>query len=154
MKVLQHHSTDKKDLIGVSPVIAVILMVAITVVLAGVVFIWASSFANQAQGEPSYFHVRPSLTTTGGTNPDQRLTVELLNGKIEWDQFSVKIDDIELNVTANIDNAGDMEIFDVPHFDYPSGGLLLEVGTHYTLKIISLDQNKIVFNDILICKYP
>ncbi len=153
MRELHYHTKGKKDLIGVSPVIAVILMVAITVVLAGVVFIWASSFTNQAQGEPSYFHVRPSLTTTGGIHPDQKLTVEILNGKIEWDQFSVKIDDIELNATANIDNAGDMEIFDVPHFDFPSGGLLLQVGNHYTLKIISLDQNKIVFNDILICEH-
>ena len=36
---------------GVSPVIAVILMVAITVVLAGVVFLWAQSFTDDAEGD-------------------------------------------------------------------------------------------------------
>ena len=87
-------------------------MVAITVVLAGVVFVWASSFTNQAEGEPSFFHVKPVLTTTGGSNPDQKLTVEILNGKIEWEQFSVKIESVELNASIEIDNAGDLEVFD------------------------------------------
>ncbi len=41
----------KKNDMGVSPVIAVILMVAITVVLAGVVFLWAQSFTDEAAVE-------------------------------------------------------------------------------------------------------
>jgi flagellin-like protein len=35
----------RKDDKGVSPVIAVILMVAITVVLAGVLYVWVSQFS-------------------------------------------------------------------------------------------------------------
>jgi flagellin-like protein len=143
-----------KDRKGVSPVIGVILMVAITVVLAGVVFVWASSFTNQAEGEPSYFHVDPQITTTGGIHPDQRLTVEVMEGKIEWNLFSVKIDNVELNTSSEIDNAGNIEVFDIPNFDFPSGGILLTVGSQYTLKIISIDHNKIVFNDVLICENP
>lgn len=147
-------NTRKEDLSGVSPVIGVILMVSITVVLAGVVFVWASSFTNQAEGEPSYFHVKPTLTTTGGPHPDQLLTVEVLNGEIEWEEFSVKIESVELNASNDIDNAGDLEVFDIPNFDFPSGGIQLAVGSQYTLKIISLDHNKIVFNDVLICDNP
>lgn len=37
---------------GVSPVIAVILMVAITVVLAAVLYVWASSFLEQGEAAP------------------------------------------------------------------------------------------------------
>jgi len=37
---------------GVSPVIAVILMVAITVVLAAVLYVWASSFLQQGEAAP------------------------------------------------------------------------------------------------------
>jgi len=35
---------------AVSPVIATILMVAITVVLAGVLYVWASSLAGESTG--------------------------------------------------------------------------------------------------------
>ena len=37
---------------GVSPVIAVILMVAITVVLAAVLYVWAASFLEQGESAP------------------------------------------------------------------------------------------------------
>ena len=41
-----------KDDDGVSPVIAVILMVAITVVLAAVLYVWAASFLEQGESAP------------------------------------------------------------------------------------------------------
>lgn len=43
-----------EDTVGVSPVIAVILMVAITVVLAGVVYVWVSSFSSDSDNRLSY----------------------------------------------------------------------------------------------------
>jgi len=42
----------KKDENGVSPVIAVILMVAITVVLAGVLYVWVTGIADVDGGQP------------------------------------------------------------------------------------------------------
>ena len=45
------HRTIKNDE-GVSPVIAVILMVAITVVLAAVLYVWAASFLEQGESAP------------------------------------------------------------------------------------------------------
>ena len=45
------HRIEKNDE-GVSPVIAVILMVAITVVLAAVLYVWAASFLEQGESAP------------------------------------------------------------------------------------------------------
>ena len=45
------HRVVKNDE-GVSPVIAVILMVAITVVLAAVLYVWAASFLEQGESAP------------------------------------------------------------------------------------------------------
>ena len=54
-----------KDDEGVSPVIAVILMVAITVVLAAVLYVWAASFLEQGESAPmATFWVEES---SGGT---------------------------------------------------------------------------------------
>jgi flagellin-like protein len=142
---------NKEDQIAVSPVIAVILMVAITVVLSGVVFVWATSFANDAEGEPYYFHVEPKITTTPENHPDQVLIVSIISGTIKWNEYTVKINEIVLNTSTNEDKAGEIEIFDIPNGDYPTGGIDLQIGSVYHLKIISIDQNRIVFNDILIC---
>lgn len=139
---------------AVSPVIAVILMVAITIVLAGVVFIWAGSFANDAEGEPEFFNVKPELTTTGGNHPDQDLTIEIVSGTINWPEFTVRLNEVDLNVSSNEVNAGDTETLDVPNGDFPSGGLTLQTGSVYRLKIISIDNNRIVFNDDIICENP
>ena len=47
----------ERDEEGVSPVIAVILMVAITVVLAAVLYVWAASFLEQGEDVPfAQFH--------------------------------------------------------------------------------------------------
>lgn len=56
---------------GVSPVIAVILMVAITVVLAATVYVWVSGFSNQDSGPES------ASATARGLDLDN-------NGQTEW----------------------------------------------------------------------
>ncbi|WP_455392813.1 archaellin/type IV pilin N-terminal domain-containing protein [[Eubacterium] cellulosolvens] len=48
---MRHFEEDKK---AVSPVIAVILMVAITVVLAGLLYVWINSFSTGSEGEVVY----------------------------------------------------------------------------------------------------
>ncbi|MGA1793781.1 MAG: archaellin/type IV pilin N-terminal domain-containing protein [Thermoplasmatota archaeon] len=134
---------------GVSPVIAVILMVAITIVLAGVVFIWAQSFADEVREEPDYYNVRVSITTDEGSPPTQLLRVELLEGRIHWSSFSVKVDDVVLAISTEEDRAGDQEIFAIP--DSSASGIDISVGSSYVVKIISLDYNSIVYNDEIIC---
>jgi len=61
---------------AVSPVIATILMVAITVVLSGVIYVWASSLADtSAKGVPRMTFDVDSSQAAGGDNPFHRITV-------------------------------------------------------------------------------
>ena len=56
---MEHRIVKNDD--GVSPVIAVILMVAITVVLAAVLYVWAASFLEQGESAPiATFFVKES----------------------------------------------------------------------------------------------
>jgi flagellin-like protein len=61
---------------GVSPVIAVILMVAITVVLAATVYVWVSGFATEDTGPE-----QASATASGADLDD--------NGDVEWIQLTL-----------------------------------------------------------------
>src|SRR5512136_2126464 len=85
----------KKDLAGVSPVIAVILMVAITVVLAGVVFLWAQSFTNDTGDTVNTLNIKVSLDSNVflcGANPDHAgVNIEVLGGTVNWDEYKVVI---------------------------------------------------------------
>jgi len=80
---------------AVSPVIATILMVAITVVLAGVLYVWASSLAEgNANGEVNFYSITAAdaqgSPTTGTEDTLLRVTMEK-GGDINWAAISVKI---------------------------------------------------------------
>lgn len=68
---------------GVSPVIGVILMVAITVVLAAVVFVMVNQFG--AGGDEA-----PSVAFNRDEARDQ-ITLTKAEGGLSWDQFQVKL---------------------------------------------------------------
>ncbi len=145
--------SKKEDLSGVSPVIGVILMVAITIVLAGVVFVWASEFTDYSKEEVDLIQVKLDLKTTLTNHPSQELLVYIISGHITWEEIGTRVDGISLNGSNEKQSAGDEKIFDVPNHDFPSGGLKLEVGVEYLVKIISLDNNKIIFNGMVICGF-
>ena len=68
--------TLEDDEQAVSPVIATILMVAITVVLSGVIYVWASSLADtSAKGVPRITFTLDSSQALGGDAPFHRITV-------------------------------------------------------------------------------
>ena len=80
---------------AVSPVIATILMVAITVVLAGVLYVWASSLAGDSTGgglDTFQFDDRDAaddLTATGG---DTLVHVKMMQGaSLSWALLEVSI---------------------------------------------------------------
>ena len=71
---------------GVSPVIAVILMVAITVVLAAVLYVWASSFLQQGDSAPTI-----AINCTGdGTNYHCTLIKTTQNNDLDDFQYYLK----------------------------------------------------------------
>ncbi|MGB0815458.1 MAG: archaellin/type IV pilin N-terminal domain-containing protein, partial [Poseidonia sp.] len=80
---------------AVSPVIATILMVAITVVLAGVLYVWASSLAEGNADGDIAFYVFDAEDAGGdlsdGTD-DNLVRVTMTQGQdINWASVNVKI---------------------------------------------------------------
>ncbi len=84
---------------GVSPVIAVILMVAITVVLAATVYVWVSGFATEDSGPEQ------AAATAKGVDLDD-------NGDVDWIQVTLtsgenapySADDVTNSTTDNSGN--------------------------------------------------
>ena len=80
---------------AVSPVIATILMVAITVVLAGVLYVWASSLAGDSTGsgfDAYTFEDRDATGSMGETTDDKLVHVQLTSGEpLNWATLRVSI---------------------------------------------------------------
>ncbi|MGB0489710.1 MAG: archaellin/type IV pilin N-terminal domain-containing protein, partial [Candidatus Poseidoniaceae archaeon] len=100
----QHDEGD-----AVSPVIATILMVAITVVLAGVLYVWASSLAEGNTGGSLTFYQFDAegdvgAITTGTDDPLVRITMTQ-GVAINWATVDVKIS-INNGAPITCDNPG------------------------------------------------
>jgi flagellin-like protein len=81
----------RKDKRAVSPVIAVILMVAITVVLAGVLYVWATDIIQIPVGEPNTF---VAILEQGDGNMTSGCLFILTKGsgdKVRIDEYQIKI---------------------------------------------------------------
>ena len=80
---------------AVSPVIATILMVAITVVLAGVLYVWASSLADDSTGgglDTYQFSDRDAAGSMSEAGGDALVHIAMTQGyNISWDALTVKI---------------------------------------------------------------
>lgn len=127
----------KKNDLGVSPVIAVILMVAITVVLAGVVFLWAQSFTDDAEGGVETINVKGSLDDSAN-----ELYLEVISGTLEWADYKIMVNGTtQLSTTDTSSSAGSTATF--TDMDYV-------VGTEYNVKIINIADNKVVWEDDII----
>ena len=86
---------ENRDEMAVSPVIATILMVAITVVLAGVLYVWASSLAedNTDGNLALYAFSGKDAQGTPGTGTADNLIMLTMDqgGDINWAAVSVKL---------------------------------------------------------------
>lgn len=77
-----------KDMTGVSPIIAVILMVAITVVLAATIYVWVSGFGGGGGGA----NIALTLKQTGHQDDTYlNYTVQSVNGNPGYDNIRIKI---------------------------------------------------------------
>ena len=78
---------------AVSPVIATILMVAITVVLAGVLYVWASDLASQNQGDgPSMYVLTAGDHTDDVENDAGLMTLSFGNGgDLDWALVQIEV---------------------------------------------------------------
>jgi len=84
--------TIEDDDAAVSPVIATILMVAITVVLSGVIYVWASSLADtSAKGVPRLTFDLDSSQSVGTDNPHHEIQVTSNQVELATQAISVRV---------------------------------------------------------------
>ena len=88
---------------AVSPVIATILMVAITVVLAGVLYVWASELAsNQTEaGSLNQYKAEDHPTATSAESDDNLMRLSFTNGPddLTWSFLTITLFDEEDGTT-------------------------------------------------------
>ncbi len=137
---------------GVSPVIAVILMVAITVVLAGVVVLWVTRLSKTEEEGPEMLTLDVKLYSDGTMTIDNNG-----GGKITWTNYKITIDGVGIAGTSDYNNDNTNETWsdgtpgstvetDVGErltitLTTPSS---ITVGQEYTVKVVNLATQKVV----------
>jgi len=95
-----------RDEEAVSPVIAVILMVAITVVLAATVYVWVSGFGSQSSSAAKSV----SLTSAAAISNDghwKNYTIASATSGLKYSDFSMTLNGAALTATAASTNCAD-----------------------------------------------
>lgn len=142
---------------GVSPVIAVILMVAITVVLAATVYVWVSGFGSQSSQPAKTLSLtsNSALTADATSNSWKNYTVASATSGMKWNDITFTLDGATLSCattatadrhavsiagaavscpTTTVISAGDrVEIFDL------GGGL-----SGKTLRVLDSQANSVI----------
>ena len=91
---------------AVSPVIATILMVAITVVLAGVLYVWASDLASQNQSDGPSMYVLSAEDHSDKVEDDAGLMTLTFGNGNDLDWALVQIEIVKDSVPTTCDNPG------------------------------------------------
>lgn len=123
--------SKRYDEIGVSPVIAVILMVSITVILAGVVAIWVVEISGSKDDDSANFILNVRLDSS---NDEIHFMVES-GDMVDTTQLLMYIDDIPVDVPVRDLPAGLLLILDSP--------IDLLSGEDYQIKIVYMNQLKL-----------
>ena len=115
---------------AVSPVIAVILMVAITVVLAATVYVWVSGFGtDRSIRQPTQFSLADASddVAAAGVATDVLAVLSHRGGEVmDWGEFNVTTYNGEEITWVNYDTASDCSGEDdaLPATDFQVGGKL------------------------------
>lgn len=137
---------------GVSPVIAVILMVAITVVLAGVLYLWVSSLADTDEGAET-LNVKAEAYADSNVADVDKVVIEVIGGTITWGDYKVTVAGEQWYTATASGSAGDSVTF----YDEGAGAPAdaepgFDVGNELTIKIVNLGDNKVVWEKDLTAK--
>ena len=121
-----------KDKKAVSPVVGVILMVAITIVLAATIYVWVAGMSSPAATAPS-INLRGTFSSDGST---LTLTVVSVQGDAKWSDLQVTVSDGSANYpTTGLVKAGDQ----ITITGYS--------GTEITVQIVHVPSNSIIYED-------
>jgi len=121
-----------KDMTGVSPIIAVILMVAITVVLAATIYVWVSGFGG-GSGEA----LSMSVNQVGNLNSGKAsFVVTALSGNASWSSVKILVGSTPL---TGVDDTLSDGNWNVTEKDVATGDDYIEAGD--VINIYSSDAN-------------
>jgi len=119
----------REDVIGVSPVIAVILMVAITVVLAGVLYVWVTGLSDldEKKAPMVVFELKPRDELNSSLGQNISILTHKSGDKIKWADMKIMVSDnggdfriIVFNVEntyLNITMTKGAEVSEATHFE-------------------------------------
>ena len=126
---------------GVSPVIAVILMVAITVVLAGVVVLWVTRLSKTEEEGPEMLTLDVKLYDS--TTNDYMEIYNNGGGEINWANYKITIDGTPIANTLS----GTTEVGEKVTFTNGTDNVSISVtaGQTYTVKVVNIVTNKVVW---------
>jgi hypothetical protein len=118
-------------------------MVAITVVVASVLYVWIANLTSDSGKEVvEPIDVKAELYYN---RPFEELRLEIIIGEnIDWNNYKVMVNNTEVKTSTNtISKSGD-----IIYFDYQ--GEMLQIGSFYTVDIIDLRVNTVVFSKSII----
>jgi len=142
---------------AVSPVIAIILMVAITVVLAGVLYVWVTGLADTEGGASDVWtvdfedHPDSAAAGAGGDFVDGELVIRAKHQSgalINWDDYDVFVENTDGERTLLVVDAGAADSETSPGADYILGfeydtGTAIVSGDFYSVVVIDEDGNEV-----------
>ena len=105
--------TTQQDEGAVSPVIATILMVAITVVLSGVIYVWAQELSNNQTelGTLNSYDVEAAVSGISSGTTDNLVRMSFVNGEddLQWSFITITL--YKGDITYNCNNKGSSDCF-------------------------------------------
>lgn len=143
----------RKDEEAVSPVIAIILMVAITVVLASVLYVWVMQLADTDTEEAAKF-ATIEMGLEVGPGGENYLIIDHKSGNpIKWSDFQITIKDVnnKANSATLDDLTGEQKFGETSTITNDTGYAIGNVITSAKLSSISLvsgDQYEVSIYDI------
>ena len=136
---------------AVSPVIAIILMVAITVVLAGVLYVWVTSLADTTAGVGQLrFDAEIEIDDSALPNGEAYLTLTHRGGDVvTWGDYKVTMD----GKTVTPDTATETSVGESATFTYAfTVANEMESQEKYIARIINLETDNIDWEDEITAK--
>ena len=141
----------KKNDMGVSPVIAVILMVAITVVLAGVLYLWVSSLADTDKETDLLDMKIEAFADSTVANDYDKIEVTVNSGTVNWAEYKLTVEGEQYYTASATSSAGDKAVF----YDDPTlAGLATDADPGFAqsdsleVKIVNLGTNSVSYQDL------
>ncbi len=126
-----------RDRNGVSPIISALLMITITLILAGViVFIVSQYFSNDRDTGDMWFFKADSDASS------DTVEIQLIKGSINSTRIEVRLDGVLLNHTSEMIGPGD--IYSIP--------AMIDIVQGQTYKVIIVVDDNVMYDNMITAK--